>query len=238
MLGGWALQGYVAVGHCRDTLQGDSSIGHCRDTLRLGMLPTSTARILGGWALQGYSAVGHCRDTLRMSAARILCGWALQGYSAIGRCPANTRWLGIAGILCGWALQGYSAVGHCRDTLPLSTAGILSGWALQGYLVVGHCRDTWWLGLSRMHCHSALQSHHVSVDGRGDLAAQRLGDAVKLSLAAAVLRNVRRCTAAGCRPPLAAGSCRGLRARLAEAQQDSLFLARSFLPQCDVRKRM
>ena len=42
---GWALQGYSAV-------------GHCRDTLRLG-----TAGILGGWALQGYLVVGHCRDT-------------------------------------------------------------------------------------------------------------------------------------------------------------------------------
>ena len=50
---GWALQGYSAV-------------GHCRDTLRLG-----TARILGGWALQDHSAaaVGDCMDTLPLSTA-------------------------------------------------------------------------------------------------------------------------------------------------------------------------
>ena len=41
ILCGWALQGYSAV-------------GHCRDTLRLGMAGT-----LGGWALQGYLVVGH-----------------------------------------------------------------------------------------------------------------------------------------------------------------------------------
>ena len=57
ILGGWALQGYLAVGHCRDTwrlgtagiLQGYLAVGHCRDT----------AGIFGGWALQGYSAIGH-----------------------------------------------------------------------------------------------------------------------------------------------------------------------------------
>ena len=66
--GGWALQGYLVAGHCRDTwwlgaagmfcgsvlLQGCFAVGHCKDTLRLG-----TAGILGGWALQGYLAVGH-----------------------------------------------------------------------------------------------------------------------------------------------------------------------------------
>ena len=39
ILGGWALQGYSAV-------------GHCRDTVRLGI-----AGILGGWALQEYVAI-------------------------------------------------------------------------------------------------------------------------------------------------------------------------------------
>ena len=41
ILSGWALQGYLVV-------------GHCRDTLRLG-----TPGIVGGWALQGYLVVGH-----------------------------------------------------------------------------------------------------------------------------------------------------------------------------------
>ena len=89
---GWALQGYLVV-------------GHCRDTLRLG-----TAGILCSWALQGYLVVGHCRGTLRLGTAGILCGRALQGYSVVGHCR-DTLQLGTAGILCGWALQGYSAVG-------------------------------------------------------------------------------------------------------------------------------
>ena len=65
---GWALQGYLVVGHWRDTWW-------------LG-----TAGILGGWAVQGYSAVEHCRDTLRLrlGTAGILGGWALQGYFAVG----------------------------------------------------------------------------------------------------------------------------------------------------------
>ena len=36
ILDGWALQGYLVVGQCRDTLrsalQGDLVVGHCRDT--------------------------------------------------------------------------------------------------------------------------------------------------------------------------------------------------------------
>ena len=40
IFGGWALQGYLVV-------------GHCRDTLRLG-----TAGILGGWALQDTHWLG------------------------------------------------------------------------------------------------------------------------------------------------------------------------------------
>ena len=39
---GWALQGYSAVGHCRDTWW------------------LSTAEILCGWALQEYVAIEHC----------------------------------------------------------------------------------------------------------------------------------------------------------------------------------
>ena len=57
ILGGWALQGHLVVGHCRDTWWSGPAV------------------ILGGWALQGYLAVGHCRD-----AAGILGGWALQGH--------------------------------------------------------------------------------------------------------------------------------------------------------------
>ena len=41
ILCGWALQGYFAVGHCRDIWW------------------LSTAGILCGSALQGYSVVGH-----------------------------------------------------------------------------------------------------------------------------------------------------------------------------------
>ena len=68
ILCGWALQGYSAAGHCRDSLH----LG-TEDTLRLG-----TAGILCGilcsWALQGYLVVGHCRDTLRLGTAGIPCG--------------------------------------------------------------------------------------------------------------------------------------------------------------------
>ena len=113
ILCGRALQGYFKGW----ALQGYSAVGHCRDTLRL-----STAGILGGWALQGYSAVGHGRDTLQLGTPGIFGGWALQGYSAVGHCRDIWR-LGTAGILCGWALrilcgwalQGYSAVGHCNE---------------------------------------------------------------------------------------------------------------------------
>ena len=73
ILGGWALQGYVAIEHCRDTWW-------------LG-----TAGILGGWALQGYSAVGHCRGAQRLGTAGMLCGWALRGYVAIEHCSQAPR---------------------------------------------------------------------------------------------------------------------------------------------------
>ena len=81
---GWALQGYSAVEHCRDTW-----VGQCKDTLWLG-----TAGILCcgwalqgylGWAVQGHSAVGHCRDTLRLGAAGILGGWSLKSASSRAR---------------------------------------------------------------------------------------------------------------------------------------------------------
>ena len=102
----WALQGYSAV-------------GHCRDTFRLG-----PGGIFGGWTLQGYSALGHCRDTLQLGAAGILCGWALRGYLVVEHCRdtlrlgtsvkhcRDTHWLGTAGILGGWALQGCLVVGY------------------------------------------------------------------------------------------------------------------------------
>ena len=110
MLGGWALQGYFAVGHCRDTMQGDPSIGHCKDTLRL------------------------CRDTQRLGIAGMRCHSALQSGSA-----QRALRMGTAGILSGGALQGYSAVGHRRDTLRMGTAGILCGWAFQGCVAILHC---------------------------------------------------------------------------------------------------
>ena len=142
----WALRVYFSVGPRRDiwALQGYLVVDHCRDTLRLG-----SVKILCGWALQGYSAVGHCRDTWWLGTAGILGGWALQGYSAVRRCRDTMR-LGTAGILCWWALQGYLGVGHCRDTLRLGTsvnhcrdihwlgtAGIITWWLGTG--------DTWWL---------------------------------------------------------------------------------------------
>ena len=73
-------------------LEGYSAVGHCRDTFRLG-----PAGIFVGWK------VGHCRDTLQLGAAGILCGWAQQGYFAVGHCK-DTYWLSTAGMLCGWAV--------------------------------------------------------------------------------------------------------------------------------------
>ena len=61
ILSGWALQGYFAVGHCRDA-------------------------VLCGWALQGHLVVRHCKDALWLATAGILCGWAFQGCSAVGLC--------------------------------------------------------------------------------------------------------------------------------------------------------
>ena len=107
----WALQGYSAP-------------GHCRDTFRLG-----TAGIFGGWTLQGYSAVRHRRDTHRFGTAGILCGWALQGCFVVEHCRDTLRF-GTAGILTGSALQGYFAVGHYRDASWLGTARILCDWWL------------------------------------------------------------------------------------------------------------
>ena len=87
-LGGWALQGHLAVGHCRDTWLG-------------------TAGTLGGWALQGHLVVGHCRDTWWLGTAGTLGGWALQGHLAVGHC--RDTWLGTAGTLGGWALKSASS---------------------------------------------------------------------------------------------------------------------------------
>ena len=47
ILSDWALQGYFAVGHCRDA-------------------------VLCGWALQGYLVVGRCKDTLLLGTAGTL----------------------------------------------------------------------------------------------------------------------------------------------------------------------
>ena len=106
ILGGWALQGYLVV-------------GHCRDTLRLG-----TAGILGGRALQGYLVVGHCRDTWWLGTAGILGDWAQQGYLMVGHCRdtlrkhcRDTHWLGTAGILGGWSLKSASSRARTTSTL-------------------------------------------------------------------------------------------------------------------------
>ena len=45
IFGVWVLQGYSAVGHCRDAW--------C----------SGTAGMLGAWAPQRYSVLRHCRDT-------------------------------------------------------------------------------------------------------------------------------------------------------------------------------
>ena len=75
--GGWALQGYLMVGHCRHTLP-------------LGAAGKESA-------LQGYSAVGTV-GTLG-GGAGILCGgtagtlggWALQGCLVVGQAPGGGR---------------------------------------------------------------------------------------------------------------------------------------------------
>ena len=119
ILCGWALQGYSAVGHCRDTLW-------------LG-----TAGILGGWALQGYFAVGQCKDTLRLGTAGILCGWALQGYLVVGHCR-DTWWFGTAGIRGCWSRKSASSL-----TTPQRGWGkmhILTVLIYQVPKVLGTCR--------------------------------------------------------------------------------------------------
>ena len=86
ILGGWALQGLSAV-------------GHCRDTLRLG-----TAGILGGWSLKSASSRARTTSTLKSSnpTARVENNLllSLQGYLVVGHCR-DTWWLGTAGILSG-----------------------------------------------------------------------------------------------------------------------------------------
>ena len=66
---GWALQGYLVVGRCRDILRLGISVKRCRDIHWLG-----TAGILDGWALQGYLVVAGILRWL--GTAGILCGWA------------------------------------------------------------------------------------------------------------------------------------------------------------------
>ena len=60
ILCGCALQGYLVVGHCRDTLQLGISVKHCRDTHWLG-----AAGILGGWSLKSVSSRGRTTFTLQ-----------------------------------------------------------------------------------------------------------------------------------------------------------------------------
>ena len=57
------LQGYSAVGHCKETLKGYPSVRHCTNVLRLSttlidVLRLGTARMLRGWVAQGCTAVG------------------------------------------------------------------------------------------------------------------------------------------------------------------------------------
>ena len=76
ILCGWALQGYLVVGRCRDAWWLGSVRNPC------------------GWAVEGdFAVVGHCRDTWWLGSVRNPCGWALQGYSAVvGHCR-DTWWL-------------------------------------------------------------------------------------------------------------------------------------------------
>ena len=103
------------------SLQGYSAVGRCKNTVRLLLV---TAGRLRSWALQ---------DTLRLRAAGILCGWALRGYLVVARCRGTLR-LGIAGILGVSVLPGYLVVGHCGDNLRLGTARIICVCALKGVL--------------------------------------------------------------------------------------------------------
>ena len=120
ILGGWALQGYSAVGHCRDALRLGTA-GTLYNWELQGHSALGTAGRLCGWQLQGHSAVGHCSDTWWL---------ALQGHLVVGHCR-DTLQMGTAGRLCGWALRGHLVAEHCRDTWWLGTAGTLCGWALQ-----------------------------------------------------------------------------------------------------------
>ena len=70
----WALQGYFALEHCRDTWW------FCSVRILCG-------GILCGCALQGYLVVGHGRDTLQLGISVKHC--------------RDTHWLGAAGILGG-----------------------------------------------------------------------------------------------------------------------------------------
>ena len=66
ILRGWALRGYFAGGHSRDTWWFGGA---------------KTERILSDWILLGYSAVGHCRDAWWSGTVGMLCGWAPQSGS-------------------------------------------------------------------------------------------------------------------------------------------------------------
>ena len=69
----WELQGYLAVGHGRDTLQLGTAGMLCGWALR---------GYLVSWALQGCLVVGQCKDTLQLGIAGIFSGWALQLFKS------------------------------------------------------------------------------------------------------------------------------------------------------------
>ena len=119
IFGGWTLQGYSAV-------------GHCRDTLRLG-----TAGMRGGWALRGYLVVGHCRDTWWLGTAGIRGGWALQGYLVVGHCRDTLR-LGTAGILGDWSLKSASSRARTTSTLKSNNPTARVGKNVLLYLALWH----------------------------------------------------------------------------------------------------
>ena len=103
------------------TLQGYLVVGHCRDTWWLG-----TTGTLGGWVLQGHLVVGHCRDTWWLGTAGTLGGWALQGHLVVGHCR-DTWWLGTAGTLGGWALKSASSRASTTSSLKSNNPTVRVG---------------------------------------------------------------------------------------------------------------
>ena len=94
------------------TLQGYLVVGHCRDTWWLG-----TTGTLGGWA---------CRDTRWLGTAGTLGGWALQGQLVVGH-YRDTWWLGTAGTLGGWALKSASSRASTTSSLKSNNPTVRVG---------------------------------------------------------------------------------------------------------------